>query len=130
MDFTLENRDYTSQEVENLVTALNQEIEQQKPTTKTDKEIAIEQKELDLLKKEKLFNCKQAGVPEEFAELFVDGVSADALQKLARHNVGYVPVSHKKGTDFEISKEKIKLMTYNEQQALFKKNPEMFKNLY
>jgi hypothetical protein len=111
MDFTEEQQLYIDSQMaetkekwiaEELV-PLQTEIQSLKPVVKTDKEIAIEAKELELWNKEKSFVLKEKGLAD-FAEFFnaqdndnleIQVTALNKILEAKKLNNAYVPEGHK-----------------------------------
>lgn len=145
MDFDLERKEnYSYEDVQGLLSrfvqsecdkvrtdyskrlkAVQDELAAVKPKEKTEAEKALDKRQAELDQREKVLNCKAAGIPEEFAAMFSPDADFSKLGELFKNAAGYVPQSHRK-TD-GITKDEWNKLDYSAQADLFARNPELVK---
>ncbi len=145
MDFEFERKDsYSFEDVQGLLSkfvqsetdrvrteysrklkAVQEQLDSVKPKEKTEAEKALDQRQAELDRRERILNCKAANIPEEYAGYFTADADFSKLGELFKNASGYVPTDHRK-TDGMTKNEWDKL-DYSAQAELFAKNPELAK---
>ena len=113
-------------------------LESKLPTQKTEKELALEQKEQELLAKEKQYKIKDVlelnqlptGLSKYISAEDVDVAGKEIATILNDYllNNSHKPKKHNNGGD-SITKEQFKNMNYSERIKLEQTNPELYKKL-
>lgn len=112
--------DYTKR-----IKTVQDELASVKPKEKSEAEKALDQRQAELDKRERNLNCKAAGIPEEYAEMFSPNADFTKLGELFKNSAGYVPSNHRKSDG--MTKEEWNKLDYSAQAALFAKSPELAK---
>ncbi|WP_051531016.1 hypothetical protein [Clostridiisalibacter paucivorans] len=120
---------------------LESEISELKPKQKSEKEIALEKKEKELLAKERQYKIadtlKEKNLPTGLSKYLNVGDEGleDAIEELEEifnsHELdnSYKPKNNKKKTETTVTKEQFKNMSYMERQQLYETNAELYKQL-
>ena len=113
-------------------------LESKLPTQKTEKELALEQKEKELLAKEREYKIKDmleinqlpTGLSKYISAEDVDVAGKEIATILNDYllNNSHKPKKHNNGGD-SITKEQFKNMNYSERIKLEQTNPELYKKL-
>ena len=114
------------------------DLESKLPTQKTEKELALEQKEQELLAKEREYKIKDmletnqlpTGLSKYISAEDVDTAGTEISTILNEYllNNSHKPTKHNNGGD-SITKEQFKNMNYSERIKLEQTNPELYKKL-
>jgi len=109
------------------------ELKEQIPKPKDEKELELETRVKELEHKEKMLDLKSNLTDKGFNVKLADYLRTDAdVEKLTEllksNNNDYVP-SNKKKTDSKITKEDFKNMGYFERAKLYQDNQELYKQL-
>lgn len=123
--FVQSETDKVRTEYSKRLKSVQEQLDSVKPKEKTEAEKALDKRQAELDQREKLLNCKAAGIPEEFAAMFSPDADFEKLGKLFAGNSGYIPQDHRKSDG--MTKDEWNKLDYSAQAELFAKNPELAK---
>lgn len=104
---------------------VQEQLDSVKPKEKTEAEKALDKRQAELDKRERILNCKSANIPEEYACYFTADADFSKLGELFKNASGYVPTCHRKSDG--ITRAEWDALDYAAQVDLFAKNPELAK---
>ena len=125
--FTQSEADRVRTEYSRKLKAVESERDALKPAEKTEQEKALEQREAELNRKERVFACKTAGVDPAFADLLRDDADLSKLGELLKDGKGYQPGNHNGST--AMSRAEFEALPYSKQAELYTQNPKIFETL-
>lgn len=105
--------------------AVQEQLDSVRPQEKSEAEKALDKRQAELDEREKLLNCKAAGIPEEFAAMFSHDADFSKLGELFKNAAGYIPQDHRKSDG--MTRDEWNKLDYSAQADLFAKNPELAK---